>query len=95
MDFIDKLVKFAFKLYGLWVAAGLIVWAISMVYVWLTQGNIELMVSLITSLVFFMIPFPFDLIITWELDRVSLIGQGFFFFLFLLLLYLQSRNKED
>ena len=92
MGLTDNLVVFALKLYGLWVLAGLIVWATAMVYIWLAQGYIELMVALVTSAVFFMIPFPLDLYVSWELDRISLIGQVAFFILFLILLYLQSRD---
>jgi hypothetical protein len=93
MGLIDSIVGLLLKLYGFWVAAGLIVWVISIVVVWLTKGYIELLVSLITSLVFFMIPFPFDLYVTLELDRISLVGQGLVFVLLLgLWIYLRSKD---
>ena len=72
----------------LWVVAGLIVMFGNLLVVWLTRSHVELLTELIVNAVFESIPFPFNLIVTWQINPISLILQIIVFIVLIVLIEL-------
>lgn len=74
--------------YAVWILAGFIVTVIFLV-VALAGGFSSFLTELVVDAAFGMIPFPFDLIVTWSMSPVPVIMQGI---LTVILLYLSSKD---
>jgi len=80
-DTTNDIKSFLLKYFMLWVVAGLIVMFGNLLVVWLTRSHTELLTQLMTTAVYESIPFPFNLIVTWQLNPISLILQIIVFIL--------------
>jgi hypothetical protein len=88
-DLKEKLVK----LYGIWVLSDIILLILSLLYVSATGSLTNLLSALLIDWVFWLIPFPFDLLATWQIDPLSIIFQLLIFFAILIFLF--WKNRED
>lgn len=84
------------KIWGLWSFAGMIVFCITVLYVYATEGFIWTMVELIYGLVFAILIPPLDLVALWVINPLSLIFQlifqGIIFFIFL---WLRKKSLNE
>jgi hypothetical protein len=79
------------ELYVSWESAGLIVTAI-FALIALATGFGAFITELLIDAAFGMIPFPFDLLVTWTMNPVPVILQGI---LTAILAYFSLRNAGD
>lgn len=81
----DGIKAFLLKLYGYWVLSGFILLGLSLLWVWLTGGFVEIFTGLIISLVMESFIFPFNLIVAWVITPLQIIFHIVIFIILILL----------
>jgi hypothetical protein len=76
----------------MWVIADLIVWGLTLLYILLTGGIIDTFTELLIGLVLGLIPFPFNLIVIWQIDPVSIILQSIIFIVLVVAFLFKNRD---
>jgi len=86
---IAELTAILAKFFILWIIAGFIVTGLSLLWVVLTGGFVDVVTELVWVAVLESFPFPFNLIITWHINPIALMAQVI---VFALLVFLTSRD---
>jgi hypothetical protein len=77
---IKDLIHLLRKLYKIGLEADAIVFGVSMVIVFATGGLTDLIVAVLISTAFGIIPFPFNFLTIWTVDPWSIVAQTILFF---------------
>lgn len=89
----DDIKAFFLRLYGYWVVSGLILLGLSLLWIWLTGGLVEILTELIMSLVLESFVFPSSLLVTWLINPLQLLFHFIIFITLLLLKYLLESRR--
>ncbi|MDH5690072.1 MAG: hypothetical protein OEY81_01405 [Candidatus Bathyarchaeota archaeon] len=82
------------KYFIMWVLAGLIVWAGSLLMTWLSGGFEDIIAELLISAVLESFPFPFNLIVTWHINPMSLVLQTIVFVVLITLIEIMGKRSS-
>lgn len=81
------------KLIGLWYIAGFIVTMFTVLWIWLTGGFVDKVRELVLLAVVESFPFPFNLVVGWQINPFSLI-VGLFFQAVIFIIFIILMQRE-